>query len=110
MDPSAILQRLQDRFAAAIVGAKLDVIDPWIEVRVDSLPEVCRYLRVEPELKFSLLHCITSVDYFEPDAKKAAKVDWQPHLELVYHLSSLVNRHRMVLKVKIGRASRRERV
>lgn len=103
MDPSAILQRLQDRFAAAIVGAKLDVIDPWIEVRVDSLPEVCRYLRDEPELKFSLLHCITSVDYFEPDPKKAAKVDWQPHLELVYHLSSLVNRHRMVLKVMLPR-------
>ena len=36
-----------------------------------------------------MLNCITGVDYFEPDAKKAAKVDWQPHMEVVYHLSSL---------------------
>ena len=50
-----------------------------------------------------MLHCITGVDYFEPDAKKAAKVDWQPHLELIYHLSSLVHRHRLVLKVSLPR-------
>ena len=40
-----------------------------------------------------MLHCITGVDYFEPDAKKAAKADWQPHLELIYHLSSMTHRH-----------------
>ena len=49
--------------------------------------------------------CIASrgVDYFEPDAKKAAAVDWQPHVEVVYHLSSLVHRHRLVLKVMLPR-------
>ena len=50
-----------------------------------------------------MLHCITAVDYFEPDAKKAAQVDWQPHLELIYHLSSTVHRHRLVLKVRLPR-------
>jgi NADH-quinone oxidoreductase subunit C len=103
MDPAAILQRLQDRFGPRITGSQLDVLDPWIEVAAEALPEVGRYLRDEPELRFQFLHCITSVDYFEPDAKKAAKVDWQPHLEVVYHLSSLVHRHRLVLKVLLPR-------
>ena len=47
------------------------------------------YLRDEPDLRFDMLNCISGVDYFEPDAKKAAKVDWQPHVEVVYHLSSM---------------------
>jgi NADH-quinone oxidoreductase subunit C len=43
------------------------------------------------------------VDYFEPDAKKAAAVEWQPHLELMYHLSSTIHRHRLVLKTRMTR-------
>ena len=74
-------------------------IDPWIEVAGERLAEVCRFLRDEPDLRFNMLHCITGVDYFQPDAKKAAAVDWQPHVEVLYHLSSLVHRHRLVLKV-----------
>ncbi len=55
----------------------------------EGLVEVCRYLRDEPDLRFDMLNCISGVDYFEPDPKKAAKLDWQPHLEVVYHLWSL---------------------
>ena len=54
-------------------------------------------------LRFEMLHCITAVDYFEPDEKKAAQVDWQPHLELIYHLSSMTHRHRLVLKLRMPR-------
>ncbi len=36
-----------------------------------------------------MLHCITAVDYFTADAKKAAAADWKPRLEVVYHLSSI---------------------
>jgi NADH-quinone oxidoreductase subunit C len=50
-----------------------------------------------------MLHCITGVDYFEPDPKKASKNDWQPHLEVVYHLSSLVTKTTLVLKVILPR-------
>ena len=50
-----------------------------------------------------MLHCITAVDYFTADAKKAAAADWKPRLELVYHLSSTIHRHRLVLKVLLPR-------
>jgi NADH-quinone oxidoreductase subunit C len=103
MNPSAILERLQRRFGAKITGSNLEAIDPWIEVAVEALPEVCGYLRDDAELKFNFLHCISGVDYCEPDPKKAAKVEWQPHLEVLYHLSSLVHRHRLVVKVILPR-------
>lgn len=103
MTPSAILERLQRRFGAAITGSNLEVADPWIEVAPEALPEVCRYLRDDAEMKFNFLHCISGVDYFEPDPKKVAKIEWQPHLEVLYHLSSLVHKHRLVLKVILPR-------
>ncbi len=44
-----------------------------------GLPALCLYLRDEPDLRFNLLNCISGVDYFEPDPKKAAKAGFEPH-------------------------------
>ena len=30
-------------------------------------------------------------------------MEWQPHLELLYHLCSTVHRHRLVLKIRLPR-------
>ena len=98
-----IHQRLSDRFGPAVLRAEPAAIDPWIEVAGGSLPEIGLFLRDEPDLRFNMLHCISGVDYFEPDAKKAAAVKWQPHLEVLYHLSSLVHKHRLVLLVTLPR-------
>ena len=103
MDTPKILTKLQERFGAAITGSNVDAIQPWVEVAPQSLPEVCRYLRDEPDLRFNFLNCITSVDYLQTDPKKAAKTAWQPHLEVLYHLSSLVHKHRLVVKVLLPR-------
>lgn len=103
MAANAFLDRLKKKFGAAITGANFEAIDPWVEVSPESLPEVCRYLRDESDLKFDVLNCITAVDYFEPDPKKAAKAPWQPHLELVYHLSSIAKKHTLVVKVMLPR-------
>jgi len=103
MDFTAILARLEGRFGGCIAGSKADAIDPWIEVTAEGLTEIARFLRDEPELRFDMLHLISGVDYFQADQKKAAKVQWQPHIEVVYHLSSMVHRHRLVLKVCLPR-------
>jgi NADH-quinone oxidoreductase subunit C len=103
MAGTSLVDRLKQRFGAAITGAQLDAIDPWIEVAPDELVEVCLHLRDDPDLKFEMLNCISGVDYFEPDAKKAAKVDWQPHCEVVYHLWSFKNKASLVLKVIVPR-------
>jgi NADH-quinone oxidoreductase subunit C len=103
MDIRDMHQRLAARFGQSLTGAQLDVVDPWIELSAAALPEVCLWLRDEPELRFNMLHCISGIDYFEPDEKKAALLEWKPHVEVVYHLSSLVHRHRLVLKVMLPR-------
>jgi NADH-quinone oxidoreductase subunit C len=103
MAGQSLLDRLKQKFGEKIVGANLQAIDPWIEVRPDGLVEVCQYLKQEPDLKFEMLNCITAVDYFEPDPKKAAKAGFAPHLELVYHLSSISKKHSLVLKVMLPR-------
>ena len=97
------LDRLVARFGDKITGHNLEAIDPWIEIAPDGLVEVCRYLKTEPDLRFDMLCDLTVVDYFEPDAKKAAKVTWQPHLEVVYHLWSVPNKVSLVLKVMLPR-------
>lgn len=100
---SSFVDRLRQRFGEAIVGAQLEALDPWIEVASERLVQVCTYLRDEADLRFNLLNCITAVDWCEPDPKKAAKINWQPRTEVVYHLWSLPRKVSLVLKVILPR-------
>jgi len=99
----SFLKSLKAKFGEQITGAALDAIDPWIEVTPGGLRELAQYLKTEPELQFNMLCCISGVDYFEPDPKKAAKTGWEPHLEVVYHLWSVPNKSSLVLKVMLPR-------
>jgi NADH-quinone oxidoreductase subunit C len=103
MSGQAFLDRLKQQFGDEITGANLEAIDPWIEVSPSGLVEVCLYLRDQADLKFEMLNCISAVDYFEPDPKKAAKVTFAPHLEVVYHLWSFKGKVSLVLKVMLPR-------
>ncbi len=103
MSGENLLDRLGRQFGDAIRGANLEALDPWIEVAPEGLVAICQYLRDEPDLRFDMLNCISAVDYFEPDPKKAAKADFEPHLEVVYHLSSIQYKHTLVLKVILPR-------
>src|SRR6478672_2015604 len=103
MAAQSLPERLKAKFGAKITGSNLQAIDPWIEVTPEGLLEVCQYLKTEPDLEFNLLNCISGVDYLEPDPKKAAKAGYEPHLEIVYHLSSFKHRHRFVVKLVLPR-------
>jgi NADH-quinone oxidoreductase subunit C len=98
-----IIALLEAEFGGLIKDKKTDAIDPYVIVEPASLLLVCRYLRDDPSLKFDLLNCISGVDYLEPDPKKAPKAGFEPHLEVVYHLSSFTHRHRFTLKVILPR-------
>jgi NADH-quinone oxidoreductase subunit C len=103
MSGQAFLERLKTKFGEMITGANFEALDPWIEVAPEGLLEVGRFLRDEADLRFNMLNCVSGVDYFEPDAKKAAKTGWEPHLEVVYHLWSVPHRVSLVLKVVLPR-------
>ena len=104
-----ILEKLKAKFGDKIADAVLDVADPWIQVAAEALVDICRFLKKTPELQFDMLHVITAIDFLHTDPKKAAKASWSPHLMLVYHLSSLTHKHRLVLKVQLhaGRTTSR---
>jgi NADH-quinone oxidoreductase subunit C len=67
------------------------------------LLDVCRFLRHDSRLQFELLNCISGVDYLELDPKKAPKAGFEPHVEVVYHLSSFTHGHRLVVKIILPR-------
>lgn len=98
-----LIDQIKQRFGVAIGAVDVDSFDPSIEVVPEKLVEVCRYLKEAAELQFDMLNLISGVDYLEPDPKKAAKVDWEPHLLVVYHLTSTRKRHRLVLKLTLPR-------
>jgi NADH-quinone oxidoreductase subunit C len=103
MTAAEIIAVLEQQFGDKIKSKKLDTLDPFVVVEPANLVEVCRFLRDNPRLAFDLLNCISGVDYLEPDPKKAPKAGFEPHLEVVYHLSSFTHRHRFVLKVLLPR-------
>jgi NADH-quinone oxidoreductase subunit C len=103
MNPSDIVARLEQKFPGKVKDKKLDALDPYIVIDPADLPNVCRYLRDDPALKFEMLNNISGVDYFEPDRKKAPKAGFEPHLEVVYHFSSISLKHRFTLKLILPR-------
>src|SRR5437879_13755427 len=104
MTPAETITALEQQFGDRIKAKKLDVQDPWAAVESGDLFEVCRFLRDDPRLRFDMLNCISGVDYLEPDAKKAPKAGFEPHTEVVYHLSSFAHPgQRFVLKVILPR-------
>jgi NADH-quinone oxidoreductase subunit C len=98
-----IIAILEQQFGGRIKDKKPDALDPFVTVEPGDLVEVCRFLKGDPGLRFEMLNCISGVDYFEPDAKKAPKAGFEPHVEVVYHLQSLLHRHRFVVKVILPR-------
>src|SRR5258708_27867730 len=103
MTPAEIHQALVAKFGAAIAGASLETLDPWVEVAAGSIAEVAHFLKTDPSLALDALNNLSGVDYFEPDPKKAAKFGHEPHVEAVYHLYSYRHRHAIVLTVKLPR-------
>jgi NADH-quinone oxidoreductase subunit C len=103
MNAAEIVGVLEQKFGSRIQSKKLDAIDPFIVVEAADIVDLCRFLKTEPRLRFDLLNCITGVDYLETDPKKVAKAGFEPHLEVVYHLSSFTHRHRLVVKIMLPR-------
>jgi NADH-quinone oxidoreductase subunit C len=103
MSPAEVVGLLEQEFGAKVRQKNLEALDPYVVVGPEDLPEVCRFLKEDGRLRFDLLHCISGVDYLEPDPKKAPKAGFDPHVEVVYHLQSFTHRHRFVVKVVLPR-------
>ncbi len=90
MNASEIHDKIKSQFPEAVVDFKADAVtEPFIVIRPDLIREIANFIFVDPELKFDYLICLSGVDFNDGN------------LGVVYHLSSMQKRHRIVLKVKV---------
>ena len=104
MTAADVATLLQSEFGSAVTGVAQFGCDLSVTVEPTRLVEVCTFLRDDARLRFEILNDISGVDYLEPDPKKAPKAGFDPHLEVVYHLSSFTHPgRRFTLKVVLPR-------
>jgi len=89
MNNATVLQRIQAALPQAVSATNefrglLSVFVPR-----ESIVELAQFLRDDPELSYTFLENLCGVDYLGRD----------PRFEVVYHLLSMRNRHRICLKV-----------
>ena len=95
MQIEEIISLIKSTYPEAILAEELTAKQPWIQIATEQLLAVTEFLLKDEHLYFDFLHCISGVDLGAKEGK----------MELVYHLSSLIHEHQLVLKVKIDRAT-----
>ena len=103
MTAAEIIIVLDSLCDSRIKSKNAEAIDPFVVVEPSELLAVAEVLRNEPRLKLDMLNSISGVDYLELDPKKVAKAGYEPHVEVVYHLSSFTHKHRFTLKMVLPR-------
>jgi len=86
-----IAQRIHTRFPDHFIQAREALGELTVSIRRESVMEVCRFLREDPELDFDHLTDICSVDYPEDEER----------FEVIYHFYSIRKRHRIRLKARV---------
>ena len=90
MNANEIHDKIKNRFPESIVEFKAEAVtEPFIIVRPEMIREIASFVAEDPELMFDYLICLSGVDFNDGN------------LGVVYHLSSMQNKHRIVLKVKV---------
>ncbi len=126
MDPAALCELLQKRFADGVIATHHHRGDATVTLGKGCLLEAARFLKEEPSLQMNFLVDLTAVDYLNfgqclpaggafanqgvPLAPPSALQDDLPwpgsatpeRFEVVYHFFSLCHRHRIRVKVPVG--------
>ena len=79
--------QLAERISAAVRDAIEETADGWVQLRPQSLVDVCRRLRDDREIDGRYLNSVSGVDKFD-------------YFEVVYHVTSLSHNHTFALKVR----------
>ena len=86
------LEQLVEHMSDGVLSTHAHRGDETAVVRADRLRDACLWLRDTPGLSFDMLTDLTAVDY----------IGEEPRFEVVYHLYSIENRHRLRLKVGVA--------
>ncbi len=85
--------RIRERFPEAVREVVTFRGDTWIVLNKEYLPDVCRFLRDEPELSYCFLSDIVGIDQLGRR---------EPRFEIVYNLYSFRTFTRLFLKVCVN--------
>lgn len=96
MDGAAILARLVERFGPAILETHGYRGDHTALVARAAVVDVLRVCRDDPALRFDMLMDLTAVDYLRYPGREGGA-----RFEVVYHLYSTVENHRLRVKVPV---------
>ena len=85
-------EELKIKLTELISSAVFEEGGEWITAFVDASnwKTIAQQLRSDEGFKFDYLFCVTCVD-------------WKTHLTMVYHLTSTIYRHSLVIKAKLDR-------
>jgi NADH:ubiquinone oxidoreductase subunit C len=85
-------EELKIKIAELLPAAVFDETGEWLNINIEAIDWLpfAHQLRNENASQFDYLFCLTCID-------------WKTHLTMVYHLSSTVYRHNIVVKAKLDR-------
>jgi len=93
----ADVKLLKKRFGAKVLKVKEHRGDVWVCVQRDSIEEIARFLKEDPELQFTYFAECLGVDYSKWEHER----DLPERFEVVYNLYSLNLGRRLFLKVGV---------
>jgi NADH-quinone oxidoreductase subunit C len=91
MEKKKVLEDLKQRFQEKIKETSVQFGDEVLAIDKDSLLDIVKFLKAEP-YAYAMLLDLTCVDY------KGRK----PRFDMVYHLYSLSNKHRLRIKAQLS--------
>ena len=89
MTAEEIFKKLREKFGDKILEIDLEAVEPLATVAPKSIAEIAAFLKNEPDLGFTSLMCLSSIDLDEEN------------LQVVYHLHSIEHSHKIILAVVV---------
>lgn len=86
-------EKLKKEYSERILEIATVRGDLNVVLKPHDIPEICRFLKNDSDLKYNFLSCITAADYLGQRDKR---------FEVVYMLFSIPNHYRVILKTRIN--------
>lgn len=90
MTSSEVIKAVELKFPDKVKTTEQEGLEPFITIDPDLIVEACNFLKLEKDLDFTSMVCISGVDFEE-------------NMEVVYHLHSLRHNHFITIKVELPR-------
>ncbi len=89
---SPILQKIQDKFPSEVISTHQEKGDLTVVIHKKRLHDILKFLKEDSETAFDMLMDLCGVDYLGET----------PRFEVVYHLYSLKQNHRLRVRVEVS--------